>query len=208
MECCVCKKVLTGKQTRFCGNVCSHKYHYKKEKYGEDFIAHSIFKCIVCEKTLTGLQSKFCSKSCSSRYYYIKKRDGDAAADFCNVHEKGESTGSCRWCGKELRWPRTSWCSTTCCNTYYIKKRRLKIKLRAIKYLGGACKKCGEQNFRVLSFHHRDPEKKEIAASTFYRYNWEEIIRPELDKCTLLCMNCHVLEHNNYDIFIGEMAEW
>ena len=47
----------------------------------------------------------------------------------------------------------------------------------------------------ALSFHHKDPRKKE------YNFNDStmsiEKYKKELDKCILLCANCHMEEHWN-----------
>lgn len=82
--------------------------------------------------------------------------------------------------------------------------RRLKNKLKAISYLGGICKDC-KQSFppRVFDFHHRDDTSKEINPNVAVRLTWEKF-KTELDKCDLLCANCHRLRHNNKeDIFIA-----
>ena len=74
-------------------------------------------------------------------------------------------------------------------------KRRLANKDKAIAYLGGKCWRCEESYDRELyDFHHFVPSSK--------RYQWGEmkdkkwnIIKEELDKCILLCSNCHRLAH-------------
>jgi len=64
-----------------------------------------------------------------------------------------------------------------------------------IKYKGGRCQKCGyNRHYSALTFHHIDPSQK--------RYEWKQLkhlprisIHKELDKCALLCNNCHCEEH-------------
>lgn len=48
---------------------------------------------------------------------------------------------------------------------------------------------------RVLSFHHRDPSEKKFIISGNHCRKWE-IVREELDKCDLLCANCHMELHD------------
>ena len=75
-----------------------------------------------------------------------------------------------------------------------IKKREQKQK--AVTYLGGCCKNCGYNKCnRSLTFHHIDKDKKEIKIGSESRiYSWEELEK-ELNKCILLCMNCHGEKH-------------
>lgn len=84
------------------------------------------------------------------------------------------------------------------CSVEYVAVRKKKIKLQAIEYKGGKCIKCGYDKCRAaLSFHHRDPSQKEFnIGEQAYQKNWE-IIKKELDKCDLLCMNCHFELHCN-----------
>lgn len=60
----------------------------------------------------------------------------------------------------------------------------------SINYLGGKCMKCDENKMHVMIFHHRDPSKKELSGLDFRRKKWTDLKR-ELDKCDLLCQNCH-----------------
>lgn len=68
---------------------------------------------------------------------------------------------------------------------------RRKIKLQAVTYLGGACTKCGYAKcVAALEFHHRDHSQKDFQISGGSRRRWSEL-KEELDKCDLLCANCH-----------------
>ena len=83
-------------------------------------------------------------------------------------------------------------------------KSRVKRRIEGIEYLGGKCGHCGYDKYRgALEFHHLNPEEKDPRA-----------IRPglsrkrffaELDKCILLCANCHREEHHR--IRNGRVAE-
>lgn len=54
------------------------------------------------------------------------------------------------------------------------------------------CKVCGETRHWVLDLHHRDEDTKEYTISNMLRKNmsWENILE-ELEKCDVLCANCH-----------------
>ena len=71
-------------------------------------------------------------------------------------------------------------------------KRRLRATL--ISYGGGACKKCGYNRcVEALEFHHRDQNAKEVDVRLLRSFN--DTARQELDKCDLLCANCHAELH-------------
>lgn len=63
-------------------------------------------------------------------------------------------------------------------------------KRRAIIYKGGCCLVCGYARCQqVMNFHHLDKQTKDFAISGAVR-SWEKT-KAELDKCVLLCANCH-----------------
>lgn len=78
-----------------------------------------------------------------------------------------------------------------------VKKRRKKLRQLAREYRGGKCELCGySKSQRALSFHHRDPKKKSFGISMKgLTRSWEKI-RLEIDKCVLLCANCHMEVHD------------
>ena len=73
-----------------------------------------------------------------------------------------------------------------------VSKRRKKIKAMAIEYKGGTCQKCGYCKYQgALELHHIDKTKKSFAiGDKGYTRSWEKV-KAELDKCVLLCANCH-----------------
>lgn len=90
---------------------------------------------------------------------------------------------------------------------YYMKNRYISLKLKAIEYKGGKCVCCGyDKCYAALVFHHRDPEEKEMSWGHLRKRNWE-FIKLELDKCDLMCHNCHVEKH--FDASIEDrVIEW
>lgn len=86
------------------------------------------------------------------------------------------------------------------CNDCIKKRSRKKdknCKQIAVNYKGGKCEICGyNTSLKALEFHHKDPEQKEFSIS---KYRYIKIIdgdfKQELDKCLLLCANCHREEH-------------
>ncbi|MDO8558440.1 MAG: hypothetical protein Q7S09_04625 [bacterium] len=73
-----------------------------------------------------------------------------------------------------------------------VAKRRRKLKMLAVEYKGGKCQVCGYKKcIWALDLHHRNPASKEFAiGDKGYTRSWDAIKR-ELDKCILVCANCH-----------------
>lgn len=79
-----------------------------------------------------------------------------------------------------------------------VKAWRHRTKLRAIDYKGGCCVNCKYNKCpAALQFHHMDPTQKDFSISKSGISRAWERIQAELDKCILLCANCHAEEHNN-----------
>ncbi len=75
---------------------------------------------------------------------------------------------------------------------------RKRTKKKCVEYLGGKCQNCGyNECLAALDFHHRDPEAKEFSIAQ-YMCSWDKI-KIELDKCDLLCSNCHRKKHNTFN---------
>ncbi len=71
-------------------------------------------------------------------------------------------------------------------------KRRKKIKQLSIEYKGGKCQLCGYNRCEAaLELHHLNPLTKSFGiGEKGYTRAWTKV-RAELDKCILLCANCH-----------------
>lgn len=75
---------------------------------------------------------------------------------------------------------------------------RKAIKAQLVKYKGGKCNRCGYNKcIGALQFHHIDETKKdfEIADYSCAKYLHLDELYKEVDKCILLCANCHAEEH-------------
>ncbi len=60
------------------------------------------------------------------------------------------------------------------------------------------CKNCGFDHPAALEFHHRNREEKEFEISMMIRYHKNiELIKKEIEKCDVLCVNCHRILHWN-----------
>ena len=77
------------------------------------------------------------------------------------------------------------------CFACYREVARIKTKQKLVAYKGGKCEICGYNKcLRSLTFHHIDPSKKDFIISAGYGNSFEKLIK-EVDKCQLLCHNCH-----------------
>lgn len=57
------------------------------------------------------------------------------------------------------------------------------------------CEQCKESHPACLQFHHSSPEDKEIAVScAVHRWSRKRLLH-EIEKCTILCANCHAKLH-------------
>ena len=84
----------------------------------------------------------------------------------------------------------------SCFNSYCM-KRWIDKKKEAIEYKGGKCVDCSIiYPYPVYGFHHLEPRKKDGQWNQL-RLRSKEAIEQELDKCVLLCSNCHRLRHHN-----------
>lgn len=77
------------------------------------------------------------------------------------------------------------------CQNQNVLDRQRAWKKKAIEYKGGKCNCCGYCRCdSALEFHHLDPSKKDFALSAGKLKKFESS-REELDKCILVCANCH-----------------
>lgn len=78
------------------------------------------------------------------------------------------------------------------------KERGINKKIKAVLSLGGKCTSCGyNKNLAALEFHHIYPSTKEFALDLRVFSNLSDVkLNIELEKCVLLCANCHREVHN------------
>jgi predicted HNH restriction endonuclease len=73
-----------------------------------------------------------------------------------------------------------------------VTRRRKTVRQRAIDHKGGKCQLCGYARcMDALEFHHLDGALKDFGVSSKgYTRSWERV-KMELQKCVLVCANCH-----------------
>jgi DNA invertase Pin-like site-specific DNA recombinase len=67
---------------------------------------------------------------------------------------------------------------------------RKRTKISLVEYKGGKCELCGyNKSVNALQFHHLSPNEKDFTISG-KSYSFERL-KTEVDKCMLVCANCH-----------------
>ena len=58
------------------------------------------------------------------------------------------------------------------------------------------CERCGMDRWECLDFHHPDRENKFMSINELVKGRYRlEVIQEEIDKCEVICANCHRIEH-------------
>ena len=81
-------------------------------------------------------------------------------------------------------------------NVKSVAQRRKKIRLMTIAHAGGKCMHYGYDKYpEFLEFHHKDPSQKKFGiGQNGLTRSWARV-KAEVEKCNLLCANCHREEH-------------
>lgn len=81
-----------------------------------------------------------------------------------------------------------------------VHSRKFAIKQWFVDYKSKLkCKNCDESDPVCLDFHHRNPTTKIIHISRIYWRGWSiEKIKEEIEKCDILCANCHRKLHKTW----------
>lgn len=113
----------------------------------------------------------------------------------------------CVVCNSTLSGRQTRYCSQKCKFAFVNNKlqnyktqqsRGYERRIRLIEMKGGRCEICAYQkNHAALCFHHVSPITKsfQIDLRRCSNSSWEKLVE-EIDKCQLLCLNCHAELHN------------
>lgn len=119
----------------------------------------------------------------------------------------------CKTCSTPLKGLQKKYCSRQCHNAsgnakhqnYHLQQlRAISRKTSLILSKGGKCEICGyNRNIAALQFHHLDPSLKEHGLDSRKLSNMSmESILKEVEKCQLLCSNCHAEVHHTDAKFI------
>lgn len=161
-------------------------------------------KCESCKKEHDGSygSGRFCSRACSNRRIISEKQKKKVSAKliklsdrFCKCGKKlGRYSGSivCRSCLFKNRAIESKYGLSTFDRIDYNNERKRIIRSQYIKKAGGKCIYCGYSRYEgALDFHHRDPKEKAFALSVQNFGTRKDLLDKEIEKCDLLCSNCH-----------------
>jgi predicted HNH restriction endonuclease len=111
-------------------------------------------------------------------------KDDKELSEFYNRRGKEGGSVYCKICTKEEG-----------------RERGRKFKIKCVAYKGGECEKCGYNKYiGALEFHHLDPNKKDFEISNVKKRSFNDNIKSELDKCIIVCSNCHREIHGGVNI--------
>ena len=97
----------------------------------------------------------------------------------------------CKVCGKEVIHSKKHRNVGNICSSCRQRMYQTNNKKKAVEDLGGKCQICGYNKcIEALDFHHINPKDKTFNIATKMGMSFEKL-KPELDKCILLCSNCH-----------------
>lgn len=116
--------------------------------------------------------------------------------------DSSSRTGYCGWCkdcssrttrSHYKRWKEDKeWVDNKRERGRYLAR---KAKARAVDYMGNRCHDCGlSYPDCVYDFHHLSGDTKVDNPSAILKRNWESA-KEELDKCIMVCANCHRKRH-------------
>ena len=151
--------------------------------------------------------SDLTGKSQTTVRYWLKKYD--ISTNYKSFKDIGlKEYGEFRFCPKckkdveignfyQRRGKENSSVYCKSCTSLQTLERQRRLKQELVDYKGGSCTKCGYNKYvGALEFHHLDPTKRDFTIAHHKLTKFSDEIKKELDKCILVCANCHREIHN------------
>lgn len=95
-------------------------------------------------------------------------------------------------------WNIEGYCTKKCKYKSDLISKRQEVRNKIFDYIGDKCVRCGLDDRRVLCFHHVDPDQKKFEISAKLSMDFS-LLTIELNKCIVLCQNCHAIVHADND---------
>lgn len=172
---------------KFCSSICMHTYNKSKP---------AKYPCVICNNKTTKHRKRCRSCIEADRKFKITRKNHNIIDSLTRI---------CSLC-KEIK-PKTEFYKKyykdnsyehqfPYCKPCWSRKttlQQIKRKKQMIEYKGGKCFDCGVIGpAAIYDFHHLDPSKKDFKIGKSISF---EKAKLELDKCVLLCANCHRTRH-------------
>jgi 5-methylcytosine-specific restriction endonuclease McrA len=95
------------------------------------------------------------------------------------------------------------------CNSHANTTKNRSFKQRIVDIAGGKCAICSYDSYiGALEFHHIDPSNKGFELNTNSRSRkWSQVLA-EIEKCVLLCSNCHKEVHDGMTLLTDRKEQW
>lgn len=163
-----------------CNNIIDYNYEHTRDK--AEKLKNRCASCRNQRNLKPNCQCKVCNKELYRRPCKLSQENIFCCYGCRNKYFSGER-------GKHKPKPKRDRSSD---------QKRIKYKKeKAVEYKGGKCEKCGYNKcIAAMDFHHINPDEKIYDVKDLMIRKWE-IIQTEIDKCILLCSNCHRELHWN-----------
>lgn len=135
------------------------------------------------------LRRKYLQRVCSSckRKLLIRNFHLTKSKSHGKRETRSKRRARCRWCRRRDQQAQYG-------AAYAAAKKKKDVNyLFVYRFLARhPCADCGEKDFRVLEFHHIDPKNKSYSVARLFSRNASlKRIKEEIEKCEVLCANCH-----------------
>lgn len=163
-----------------------HKYSLQTQ-YQPLFIEQAVLEQMIADGLSTWAIAKKLDRSQFCVCWYLKKYR------LKTKHKRKVRQDCCSYCGEEDKKAFYSdrFCMCKVCQKKYTQDRNQRLKQEFVDYKGGKCELCGYNKcLASLHFHHVDPKTKDPKWRSLLKKTLEQV-KEELDKCQLLCANCH-----------------
>lgn len=194
MDCKNCGKVIPPNK-RFCNSSCAASFNNKNRKIDNSTkqkIASSLKKDLPKDDIIKDYNEGFNSVRLGEKY-------GVHSTTIASLLKKegvwkGAKTNKGRFCTEHnqeyVKNVNGKYRCSKCCQER-VSERRRELKRKAVEYKGGKCECCSyDKCIAALEFHHLDPNQKDFGIGNGNTKGWESI-KTELDKCIMVCANCH-----------------
>jgi len=169
-------------------------------------------KCEYCEKEHDGSygSGRFCDSKCARGFSTKSNRK--------EINEKvskklTKNKRECKVCGGKTSKNNLSGFCKNCkppakIKAELISEHRRRRKKYLVEYKGGSCEICGyNKSIWALHFHHINPEDKKYHLSKNGIPRSLERDIEEVNKCILVCANCHAEIHDENHSRLAQLVE-